>query len=465
MFDGVKDKCLYSFHRLAPLKGIKIVKIICGPIACHSFAVSADGTCFAWGRNEDGQLGLGDTINRYNPTPITKYGKEAKGAALPVIAGGSCGSAHTILFSKDGNVYSCGDSKNGKLGLGPAVAANAEPVTIPTKIEARNIISASCGREFSVIVQGETGKVYSFGNPEFGQLGNGTDGKTLERAGKFTFANVLVPTLVSAFDKFGTKIVEVASGANHSCARDTEGRLFTWGFGGYGRLGHKDNKDHHLPTPVELFNFVPPPPNPSLPKFMQRVQPKIRAKRIACGSTATFAITQEPFSVLYMWGITKKSGEAVMYPTMVDDISSYQIRDVASGQSSTIVAPLEEKILVTWGASPTYGELGLGETKKSSTRAESVSDLHGLEVIQVAMGYGHSLAIVSPPTAASQATIDKLPVFSPPELDGSVVADLSKKRASGGDDEEEDAGAVTQGKTKKAKTAAASTAAKKKKGA
>ena len=30
-------------------------------------------------------------------------------------------------------------------------------------------------------------------------------------------------------------------------AKDTKGRVFTWGFGGYGRLGHADNKDEFVP--------------------------------------------------------------------------------------------------------------------------------------------------------------------------------------------------------------------------
>lgn len=34
------------------------------------------------------------------------------------------------------------------------------------------------------------------------------------------------------------KIQDIACGINHTIALDTEGRLFSWGFGGYGRLGH-----------------------------------------------------------------------------------------------------------------------------------------------------------------------------------------------------------------------------------
>jgi hypothetical protein len=99
-----------------------------------------------------------------------------------------------------------------------------------------------------------------------------TTGKTLETAGKFTYDYVSTPTEVIAMAvKYpGVKIVAVSSGACHSCAMDDEGKLYSWGFGGYGRLGHKDNKDQFEPLAIEKFSDEPPPPDESLPSFMRR---------------------------------------------------------------------------------------------------------------------------------------------------------------------------------------------------
>ena len=36
-------------------------------------------------------------------------------------------------------------------------------------------------------------------------------------------------------------------------ALDSKKRVFTWGFGGYGRLGHSEQKDEHTPRLVEIF--------------------------------------------------------------------------------------------------------------------------------------------------------------------------------------------------------------------
>ena len=37
-------------------------------------------------------------------------------------------------------------------------------------------------------------------------------------------------------------------------ALDSKKRVFTWGFGGYGRLGHSEQKDEHTPRLVDIFD-------------------------------------------------------------------------------------------------------------------------------------------------------------------------------------------------------------------
>lgn len=36
---------------------------------------------------------------------------------------------------------------------------------------------------------------------------------------------------------------------------DSQKRVFSWGFGGYGRLGHAEQKDEMVPRLVKLFDF------------------------------------------------------------------------------------------------------------------------------------------------------------------------------------------------------------------
>jgi len=193
--------------------------------------VGADGTCYGWGRNEDSQLGLGDETNRYRPTPIP-------GVSSPVV-GGACGGSHSLLFTVKGELFGAGKNQAGQLGIG---RLSAEPVRAfalaKGGLTGQKVVGAATGRDFSLACT-EDGDVYSFGSPEYGQLGNGTEGKSLEKAGKYTFAYRSSPDRVENLRRFGSeggKIVAVACGVNHAVVQDEEGRLYTWGFGGYGRL-------------------------------------------------------------------------------------------------------------------------------------------------------------------------------------------------------------------------------------
>jgi alpha-tubulin suppressor-like RCC1 family protein len=56
---------------------------------------------------------------------------------------------------------------------------------------------------------------------------------------------------------------------------DNKNRVFTWGFGGYGRLGHDENKDEWVPRLLKFFDG-----------------PNRGAMSIAAGSTFTMAINK-----------------------------------------------------------------------------------------------------------------------------------------------------------------------------
>ena len=106
------------------------------------------------------------------------------------------------------------------------------------------------------------GGVFTWGMPEHGQLGNGSDGGSLERAGKMTFHMEYAPQKVMMFVEkdpkakqatpvTGVVIKEVTCGANHTVAIDERNRAFSWGFGGYGRLGHSETKDESVPRLIK----------------------------------------------------------------------------------------------------------------------------------------------------------------------------------------------------------------------
>lgn len=63
-----------------------------------SIIAADENLLFAWGRGEDGQLGLGDTNDQEEPT----YVDALRGVSVQQIA---CGSGHTVVLSTDGRVF------------------------------------------------------------------------------------------------------------------------------------------------------------------------------------------------------------------------------------------------------------------------------------------------------------------------------------------------------------------------
>lgn len=87
--------------------GVKFADVACG--TDHSYALARDGRLFSWGGNAHGQLGLGDTTNRSSPAVVST-------SATFVQLNGSCGNYRSMAVSKSGNVFMWGNGAHGALG-------------------------------------------------------------------------------------------------------------------------------------------------------------------------------------------------------------------------------------------------------------------------------------------------------------------------------------------------------------
>lgn len=87
----------------------KVACIATSSSACHSIVILEDGTAYAWGRNEEGQCGLGMTSACVPlPTKIELSGK---------FVGAAVGKNHSILIEEGGIVYAVGNNKYGQCGV------------------------------------------------------------------------------------------------------------------------------------------------------------------------------------------------------------------------------------------------------------------------------------------------------------------------------------------------------------
>mmetsp|Transcript_28149 Transcript_28149/g.53249 ORF Transcript_28149/g.53249 Transcript_28149/m.53249 type:complete len:574 (-) Transcript_28149:362-2083(-) len=390
------ETCLWNFHRL--MEGTRVRFVASGAGACHAVCVDDGGKLYAWGRNDAGQLGLGDLNSRAVP-------QEVAGLNGFKIRHASCGRRHTLVCTEEGAMFSWGSHKAGQLGTGVKVNdGSAVPVKVAATSGSSRVTRVACGAEFCMAVN-EEGFVAAWGHPMYGQLGNRSNGEYIERAGSTSYHYETVPNVVK-FDGVplseSPNVVDVVCGNNHTVAMTSEGAVFTWGFAGYGRLGHNSQKD--LMSPLELDVF----------SVSKSRNPRMGAKMITAGATCSYALSAG--GQMFFWGRTKASGEATMYPKPLHDLNGWSIRSFSCGNNSSFV--IADDAVITWGPSPTYGELAYGDPKcnnpKSSTIPKLVDSMQGAHAHMVAAGYGFAVLIVDDSDKSKEVT-EKHALFEPAE--------------------------------------------------
>ena len=171
----------------------------------HSLILKNDGTLWSCGRNNYGQLGLGDDGNRYTFTQITTNADNIKSVC--------CGCSHTFILKNDGTVWGCGHNGYGELGLGNNT--NKNTFTQATT-NADDIKSIYCGVDYSLILKND-GTVWGCGYNSYGQLGLGdTNNRT-------TFTEITTNV---------NDIKQVYCGSSHTLILKNDGILCSIGYNG-----------------------------------------------------------------------------------------------------------------------------------------------------------------------------------------------------------------------------------------
>ncbi|KAJ3692654.1 hypothetical protein LUZ60_011749 [Juncus effusus] len=406
MAGGFFSGNLVSPTRLRPLVGVDIRFVASGCAAFHCVALDAEGRCYSWGRNDKGQLGHGDTVQRSLPTVVSSLSKYK-------IIKASVGKNHTVVVTDDGKSLAFGYNKHGQLGTG---SFKSEMESSPVLCLVSDATNVACGSDFTMWLSSVEGSsILSCGLPQYGQLGHGTDNEynMKDSSVKLAYEAQPKPKPIIAFSE--KKIVKVACGTNHTVAVDSNGFVYTWGNGGYGRLGHREQKDEFVPRLVEVFqkhNVLPP-------------DAIVSAGASSCACTAGGG-------QMYMWGKLKNTGDDWMYPKPLMDLSGWNIRCMASGNMHHAVGADES--CITWGQA-LYGELGYGPLgQKSSANPKKVDSLEGMHVLSVGCGYGMTLIIVDRAKAGDK--LDQLEVFdgapAPTEVEKEVkkTPPSNKKKAA-----------------------------------
>ena len=220
-----------------PLAGKTIVQIAAG--ADHSLALDSGGALYAWGSNAYGQLGNGTTTNSSVPVAVKIAGTPLAGKTIVQIA---AGANHNMVLTSDGAVYTWGWNYHGQLGNNTKTNSNTIVAvqTIGTPLAGKKIVKIAAGQGHSLALT-DDGMVYTWGRNDTGQLGNNAT----------TDVMLPVTVTVTGTPMSNKTIVEIASGARHSLAIDSSGKVYAWGHNGSGQLGNNSTVNALTPVAVQ----------------------------------------------------------------------------------------------------------------------------------------------------------------------------------------------------------------------
>ncbi len=203
--------------------GLTSVKML-GGRGYHDLAEKTDGTVWAWGDNQSGELGNGQFYYGTN-RPV-----QVAGLTNPVVITG--GGFYSAALMPDGSVRTWGNNAYGQCGDG-TTNNHANWIQVPGL---SNIVALSGGWTHVLAVKSD-GTAWTWGDNSFGEIGNGLS-QTVQ----------LTPVQVAGL----SNVVSVSGGDLSSLARLADGTVWTWGYNAYGQLGIGSSNSLPHPLPVQV---------------------------------------------------------------------------------------------------------------------------------------------------------------------------------------------------------------------
>ncbi|HBF2041586.1 TPA: hypothetical protein KNV82_002464 [Clostridioides difficile] len=296
----------------------------------YTFVIKKDRTVFCTGSNSDGQLGLGDTTDRYLFTKVN----------IDNVKKVICGGNHAFIIKNDNTVWSCGKNNYGQLGLGDTTDRY-----LFTKVDIDNVKKIACGYANTFILKNDN-TVWVCGQNNNGELGLG------DTTHKNTFAKVDIDN-----------VKDITCGGNQTFVIKNDGSIWTCGFNSHGALGLGDTTNRKVFTKVDIDNI----------------------KKIICGIYHTFIIKNDNtiwscgYNANGALGLGDTTNRNVFTKVNIDNV-----KDIICGYIHTFIIKNDGGI---WACGYNYdGHLGLGDTTQRNVFTKVDID----NVKDVICGYTHT---------------------------------------------------------------------------
>jgi alpha-tubulin suppressor-like RCC1 family protein len=201
----------------------------------HVLALTAEGTVYAWGNGQVGQLGIGEmpiiNFKAHLPGPMAYVPFPIRVPGLTGVSAIAAGSAHSLALLKDGSLMAWGENQYGQLGDGTSTN-RTKPVAVSG---ITNATAVDAGSEYSMALLADgTVMTWGYGSAALGRP------KIETRSVNST------PTPVPGV----TGITAIAAGGAHALALRQDGGIISWGHENvYRPVGHRTEP----PGPVPLI--------------------------------------------------------------------------------------------------------------------------------------------------------------------------------------------------------------------
>ncbi|KAK7406718.1 hypothetical protein VNO78_08348 [Psophocarpus tetragonolobus] len=366
----------------------------------HSLALSSHGHLWAWGRNNEAQLGRGPSSRESWHEPQRVKGLEnvnVRGAFASGVVSGAVGD--------DGSVWVWGKSLRGQLGLGKHVTQ----AILPTKLQslsAQNVAKVSFGWGHA-LARTVDGKLFAWGysaDGRIGKMGNQFQISPLESQSHSPNNSQLSSSDLEAAENqvlqgmeqennmpiiweprlveelHGLHVLDIACGLDHSLILCRDGLLLSCGSNVYGQLGRTKTDMGFFPVEMSFS-----------PIF------------IAAGLGHSLAICQlgESNGIVgttniasWGWNLSSQLGRGGdgKIPSLIDALDGENPVSISAGRAHSLALTSKGELWV-WGSGKS-GRLGLASSV-DQMEPFSLDSFEGFQILQAVSGFDHNLVLVA----------------------------------------------------------------------